>query len=417
MLPLWPKGFRHFKNVRLFLTTLPLTLTLFIIAAAWLLYAQVDRLVLRQARKEAQAYAEIINYTMMWNAGFDGVYVDKKKAAANLYLLKLGIDPDIVTAEGRVFTLRNHAIMTKEISMLSQSNGGASFRIVNTDPLNPENSADPLEREAIRQFRSGRGELSRLVLTSARGPKFRFVVPFYADKSCLKCHAVTGGDILGALSITIPVAQLVRHAETYKRLILLATAAIVTLVAGITYFYIWWLVAGLDKAARRLGNMALTDELTGMNNRWHTMIRLDEEFKRSLRRGEPLCILLIDIDYFKKINDTWGHPVGDRYLKWSAKRMGELVRGYDITGRIGGEEYLIISPGTSLEEAVVLAERLRMTIGGETVSLGEIRISATLSIGVTTMRKDDSDAKVMIKRADEALYQAKKAGRNRVVSR
>lgn len=412
----WPKPFRNFSDVRVFLITLTVILALVDILVACFLCDRADKLLLLQAREQAMAYADLLKNARTWNADYDGVYVEKKKGVeSSRYLQKLGIDPDIMTADGRAFTLRNHAVMTKEISVLSEECGGAVFRIVSDHPINPENTPDPLEKDALRQFRQGKKELSQLVKTSDRGAQFLFVRPFYAEKSCQNCHAAPIGSVLGVVSIATPVSGIVQQTRTTKSLIWLTAMVILGLMCGIMYLLTWRLVVRLDVAKLRLDWLASTDELTGLGNLRSMRKRLEGEYERSNRLGEPLCIIMIDIDHFKRINDTWGHPFGDYVLKWVASRMNDVVRGYDIVSRIGGEEFLVIAPGTTLEEAVILAERLRTTIGTETIHHGETEISVTLSAGVALMSKEDSNVEDIIKRADDALYQAKEAGRNRVM--
>ena len=162
--------------------------------------------------------------------------------------------------------------------------------------------------------------------------------------------------------------------------------------------------------------LASTDELTGLRNRRHTMRRLEEEYDRAVRLGEPLCLIILDVDRFKGINDRYGHPFGDVVLKSVAARLLETSRSYDVVGRIGGEEFLVITPGAALKEAMAHAERLLATIRGAVVGDGEREIFVTLSAGVTDFREGDSTAVALLKRADRALYRAKQEGRDRAIA-
>jgi diguanylate cyclase (GGDEF)-like protein len=414
---LWPKPFRYFSSVRFFLLSLCVILSFFVIVVAYFLYARTGNLLLQRVREQSLAYADLIDHTKMWNYDYGGVYVEKKKGVeSNSYLLRLGVRPDLKTIDGKTLTLRNHAIMIKEISVRSEQQEGPSFRIVSAHPLDPANTPDSLEMTALRKFGQGERELSRLILENPAGPIYRFLLPLRADKSCLECHATRIGDVLGALSITLTISELVRQTHLSQLLIIMTAIVIIGLVVGISYFLTWRLVINLDEAQRRLKQLASTDELTGLRNRRHIIARLDEEFERAVRLDQPLCVLMLDLDFFKKINDTWGHPFGDHVLKWVANRMNEVVRAYDIVGRIGGEEFLIISPGTTLDEAIVLAERLRETIEQETIRHGEVAITLTISAGIALMDKGDINGDDLIRRADAALYRAKQAGRNRVVA-
>ncbi|MDK9718311.1 MAG: GGDEF domain-containing protein [Trichlorobacter sp.] len=161
--------------------------------------------------------------------------------------------------------------------------------------------------------------------------------------------------------------------------------------------------------------MAKIDSLTGIYNRRYLDSRLAEEIERSRRHGNPLSILMLDIDHFKKINDTHGHLCGDYALRKISELLQELVRTSDILGRYGGEEFCCILPETPFEQAVVLAERCREQIAANQFSCTDHQTNVTISIGVTGLHRDDSLDSI-IKRADDALYQAKREGRNRVCS-
>ncbi len=166
---------------------------------------------------------------------------------------------------------------------------------------------------------------------------------------------------------------------------------------------------------QKLIRMAKIDSLTGIYNRRYLDSRLTEEIERSRRHGNPLSVLMMDIDHFKKINDTQGHLCGDYALRKISELLQELVRTSDILGRYGGEEFCCVLPETTFEQAVVLAERCREQIAASPFSCTDQQSRATISIGVTGMHRDDTLDSI-IKRADDALYQAKHDGRNRVCS-
>jgi diguanylate cyclase (GGDEF)-like protein len=190
---------------------------------------------------------------------------------------------------------------------------------------------------------------------------------------------------------------------------------IVIVLTG-TYFFTSRLVVKLDEVQSHLVLQATTDELTGLMNRRNILRRLDEEQQRAIRLREDLCIMIIDLDHFKRINDTYGHICGDVVLKSAAAGIRDTIRTYDIVGRIGGEEFLIISPGVPMEEAISLAERIRRLISELEIEQGEQMIGVTVSVGVTTLEADDTGVVEMMMRADRALYMAKEQGRNRVVA-
>jgi len=167
----------------------------------------------------------------------------------------------------------------------------------------------------------------------------------------------------------------------------------------------------------RFETISVTDELTMLYNRRYLFQRLDEELSRAKRRKGEFSIIMIDIDHFKKINDTYGHQFGDFVLKNLANIFKSLVRKEDVVARFGGEEFVIICPDESEEGALILAERIRKESQTYTfVSIGN-STHLTISLGIASFTEGSSNDSVddLIKKVDEALYAAKKAGRNRTV--
>ncbi len=165
--------------------------------------------------------------------------------------------------------------------------------------------------------------------------------------------------------------------------------------------------------------MAVTDQLTGLYNRRYLASHLSGMFDRAFWTGRPLSLMILDIDHFKKINDTHGHDIGDKVIQEIAGKIRNSVRGIDLACRYGGEEFLVAMPDTDRNFAGIVAERLRQEIADHEVTLnsGRDSIKVTVSIGISSSEdgpKDDTGQK-LIKRADEALYTAKSGGRNRVI--
>ncbi|MEF3191003.1 MAG: diguanylate cyclase [Campylobacterales bacterium] len=163
---------------------------------------------------------------------------------------------------------------------------------------------------------------------------------------------------------------------------------------------------------KRIEELAITDRLTGVYNRLRLDEALNHEIARAKRYYHPLSLVMIDIDYFKKINDTYGHQAGDEVLKKVAFLIKTSLRDSDVVGRWGGEEFMVLLPETSLEAALELSERLRQRIFE--ADFGEIG-HRSCSFGVATLREEESVTQ-LVARADEALYRAKHNGRNRVES-
>jgi two-component system cell cycle response regulator len=164
--------------------------------------------------------------------------------------------------------------------------------------------------------------------------------------------------------------------------------------------------------------LAVTDPLTGLHNRRYMFGQLEALAQRSAKGGAPVAALLLDIDHFKKINDSFGHDVGDEVLREFAVRLASNVRAIDLPCRYGGEEFVAIMPDTDVTAAERIAERIRRYISGSPfrVAHGKELLTVTISIGVAEMQGEHDTPEALLKRADEALYEAKAAGRNRVIS-
>jgi diguanylate cyclase (GGDEF)-like protein len=163
-----------------------------------------------------------------------------------------------------------------------------------------------------------------------------------------------------------------------------------------------------------LRTQAMFDGLTGLLNRTAITNSLATESERTRRGGESFSVVLLDLDHFKIVNDTYGHAAGDAVLKEAARRMQSVMRGYDTVGRYGGEEFLIVAPGCAVENVLELAERVRRCIGDEAIDIGGqmLPISCSLGAAVSSITGKE-DASTLIGRADAALYRAKAGGRNR----
>jgi diguanylate cyclase (GGDEF)-like protein len=157
------------------------------------------------------------------------------------------------------------------------------------------------------------------------------------------------------------------------------------------------------------------DRLTGLYNRVHMEEKIQEEFAYFLRNGRLFSLVISDIDFFKRVNDTFGHDAGDCLLKSIADVLQESIREFDIVARWGGEEFLFLLPEIDAEGAVILAERIRKRIEEQTYFYGNTELRATMTFGVSSIKADDTVEDV-IKRADTALFDGKRNGRNRVMS-
>jgi diguanylate cyclase (GGDEF)-like protein/PAS domain S-box-containing protein len=167
-------------------------------------------------------------------------------------------------------------------------------------------------------------------------------------------------------------------------------------------------------ANEQLQRLSRTDRLTGLYNRGHWEETLKHEFSRHLRYGHNAALVMLDIDHFKRVNDTYGHPGGDKVIQCVADIVRDHIRDSDVSGRYGGEEFAILLPDTDQGGALILAERLRQAIEDvNVVHEGEV-IRFTISLGVADLAHSARDHQELIEWADQALYASKKAGRNQV---
>ncbi len=169
----------------------------------------------------------------------------------------------------------------------------------------------------------------------------------------------------------------------------------------------------LLEAHAALQHEATHDSLTGALNRTAIFDFLERELRRALRQKQPMGIAMIDLDHFKKVNDAYGHLAGDTVLREAVRRVQDVVRGYDALGRYGGEEFLLVAPGSGEDDVRGLAERVREQIRSGPVAWNGSGISITASLGAASGRAD-VDPERLVRAADAALYRAKTAGRDRV---
>ncbi len=172
-------------------------------------------------------------------------------------------------------------------------------------------------------------------------------------------------------------------------------------------------LAQLAVLARKLELASITDPLTELPNRRHAMDRLRQEFQGARASDKPLSLLMIDIDRFKQVNDTYGHDAGDAVLQGTARVLRRSLRRMDLVCRLGGEEFVVLCPGADAGIGMRIAERLRTAVEGETITYGQTSLRVTISTGVATLQPGDATPEDALRRADKSMYAAKQAGRNR----
>ena len=189
---------------------------------------------------------------------------------------------------------------------------------------------------------------------------------------------------------------------------------LVILLAGVLLLMTLWLARRQLRRSRRLHRLALTDPLTGISNRRHIEHMLHIAVDEARRADRWLTVIMLDIDHFKRVNDSHGHPAGDQVLEQIVKACQGALRHFDRFGRMGGEEFLIVLPDTDLEGGLQVAERLRANVAAARPPVAGVELQLSISLGVAQLRATDTGATSLVRRADAALYHAKDNGRNRV---
>ena len=303
--------------------------------------------------------------------------------------------------------------MTREISEYAARESLFKFHLTSLKLLNPHNQSDEFETQALQMFeRGGKSEVGRVEQIHDRS-YFRYMAPLYVEDECLQCHREQSyniGDVRGGISITFDIEDIQHKLKLNTASIIIFGITTTFLLVFLIYFFMAQLIKKLADARNRIENIAITDDLTGIFNRRHILSRFAEEFEKVKRLKTNLSCILADIDQFKSVNDTHGHLAGDEVLKEISHRIRNTIRAYDILGRYGGEEFLILLPDTGLEDAKNLADRIRVHVKDNPIISSKI----TISLGVTAMQAQDQTVDDIIKRADERLYRAKKSGRDRV---
>jgi diguanylate cyclase (GGDEF)-like protein len=373
-----------------------------------------------ELRHRGSAIFNSIVLTRKWNAGYGGVYVEKKPGVASNAYLK---NPDIRTADGKVYTLKNPALMTREIADIASAQGEFKYHITSRRPVNPANAPDEWEQSALEAFETGVGEAYGRY-SEAGAFWYRYMAPLRFEGACAQCHdGYRVGDIRGGISVRFNI-DAVETALSANRDVTIALfmVSIVTLFLVI-YRLVIKLYRRLKVAEDRIYTMAITDELTGVCNRRQLLERLAEEVARARRYRRGLACIMLDLDHFKRVNDTHGHAAGDAVLRAAAAAVSERIRATDFVGRYGGEEFVVVLPETSLAAATLIAEKLRGEVESLAIDIGEARtLRTTASLGVAYFdpaagaegAQPDTEAIALVQHADAAMYRAKRSGRNRV---
>jgi diguanylate cyclase (GGDEF)-like protein len=385
--------------------------TVMVAVSLWWNLAQQQRETLKIAFTAARVLHKEGLLYRRWASENGGVYItlsSKNPSTPNLSSLSQR-EGDGTSSEPH-FTLVNPAYIMRQLYKLAKEVGETQERITSLRPLRPENAPDAWEKKALKALEQGKTEFSSIEMVAGQS-YLRVMHPIVTESSCLGCHEEKGhrvGDIRGGSSIAVPMAPLWQAARPFS----------VVLWWG--HSFLWLLGLGgiilgcnrLRVDQERIITLMFTDPLTGVANRRIFLESLDGAISFAQRHQAPLSIIMSDLDDFKSVNDSFGHDTGDRLLQAFAIFLVENSRQEDLIARWGGEEFIMMLPGTSAKEATVFGERLRHRL--EAITFHDSSISLTASFGVSAYQPGETSTK-FIERADQALYEAKRLGKNQVI--
>lgn len=384
----------------------------------WWNHQTLQQQILEIAKTEALSNINKDMAFRIWGASHGGVYITPdERTPPNPYLHVP--NRDVITTDGKVLTLMNPAYMLRQIMEEYSRLFGVKGHITSLHLTNPINKPDDWEKAALESFQQGRKEVVD-VLNIEGNPYLRMIRPFLMEDSCMKCHADTGvkvGEVRGAISVSVPLTPIHVASLGQKKNIYLFHGTAWLLGMGLIC-----LVAWLSKResvertrAEKAEMLANRDGLTGLYNHRMFYSMLENEIARSQRYKRPVAMLMIDIDHFKGVNDTYGHVAGDRILEMLSRIIEQSVRQQDKVCRYGGEEISVILPEANIHNAAEMAERLLVAVEKAVFrddSGHEIKI--TVSIGVAAFPEQAETLQDLVNAADAALYAAKEGGRNRM---
>ncbi|WP_354406873.1 diguanylate cyclase [Marinobacterium sp. MBR-111] len=393
------------------------------------------------AMQRGEVAFQLVQVMRHWNSEHGGVYAPLTERTPENPWLDVP-EKTITSPEGVVLTKLNPAYMTRQIAETLRG-GELEIHLTSLKLMNPGNKPDDWETRALTRLEQSGGKSFVEIV----GDRFRYMAPLHIEPACMYCHAKMGyqvGDMRGGLSVSFPISHAQRLTTNLRRdsVLIHGIAFLLLSVTGIAALIgLRRLLGSLQherderesiivdrtsnlqqeiKRHRRsqeaLSYLAHHDELTGAHNRRWILARLGYLKQEAEQCSGTLAVLMLDIDYFKHINDRYGHQKGDEVLVTFVSRLQSELRQSDQLGRYGGEEFLVLLPDTSKSDAEKIAQRLRHAIADTPFQINDEVLDVTTSIGLACLEADVSLGQdELVGRADVALYLAKQTGRNRVV--
>ena len=370
-----------------------------------------------------------------WSSNHGAIYI---KAHDNIKPNPYLIDNHTFTKDNELLIKINPAWMTRQISEMSNEKQKYYFKITSLNPMNPINAPDEFEKRALKYLQNNKNET---YYTSMNKDRYNFLGSLKVETSCLNCHSTQNyqlGDVIGGLRVSIPTDyyneknEIVESKANILYFVTFFTSIVFIIIITFTIHSIYvrelnilklnktleskvnQRTKELREANKKLLKISTIDYLTNLSNRRHFFEIGSKAFLLAKRENKNISIICIDIDFFKQINDTYGHDIGDEVLKFVANKMIKSVRKSDIVARTGGEEFTILLHNTDENSALIIAEKLRTSIENNNYTKDDLEVKVTISLGISQLKGDDEELDFIISRADKALYIAKK-NRNKSV--
>ena len=370
-----------------------------------------------------------------WSSNHGAIYI---KAHDNIKPNPYLIDNHTFTKDNELLIKINPAWMTRQISEMSNEKQKYYFKITSLNPMNPINAPDEFEKRALKYLQNNKNET---YYTSMNKDRYNFLGSLKVETSCLNCHSTQNyqlGDVIGGLRVSIPTDyyneknEIVESKANILYFVTFFTSIVFIIIITFTIHSIYvrelnilklnktleskvnQRTKELREANKKLLKISTIDYLTNLSNRRHFFEIGSKAFLLAKRENKNVSIICIDIDFFKQINDTYGHDIGDEVLKFVANKMIKSVRKSDIVARTGGEEFTILLHNTDENSALIIAEKLRTSIENNNYTKDDLEVKVTISLGISQLKEDDEELDFIISRADKALYIAKK-NRNKSV--
>ncbi len=381
-----------------------------------------------------------------WATLHGGFYVSITKDTHPILYLSRIKDRDITTTDGKKLTLIDPATMTREILEDFEYLYGIKGKLAGIITLNPKNRATKLEEKAIKQFQKGVSEVTQVVGEGV-SESFNLIGPVFMEEGCKKCHGHLGfenGEVRGSLGVSVPLFpfrnienELIKGSILTHFIIWLAgvLALIViyikmkkNLIEKVNYetkinnFNLELQETVNEKTKKlkiknkELYELANKDYLTQINNRRSFFLKSEELLKKSIKYDKSFAVVMIDIDFFKKINDVHGHAVGDKVLLEFCNLVNKIITNEDVFGRLGGEEFCVTFYDKSMDEVKSISETIRIKCEDTILSIDNKKINFTISLGISD-KSNSTNIDEILNFADELMYEAKESGRNRTMIR